>query len=112
MTTYYRTAGGTRRHKRDTCALVRKRNLRIGEVSRIPARDVAAFPPCSVCCPDEAKTSTAAPKRKAPAAPSSSRCPNPGVEKPQRMMSKCKACGKEGTVIRGTGALRAHDRPK
>jgi hypothetical protein len=35
-------------------------------------------------------------------------CPNTGVVNPKRVMSKCVDCGKEGTVNRGTGRLRAH----
>lgn len=101
MTTYFRTAAGDHKHASDTCALVHKRSAKLGEVRPCTADEVAAFAPCPRCCAS-ADVAAFVP------APSA-RCANAGVERPNRKMSTCKSCGKEGTVVRATGALRAHD---
>lgn len=44
----------------------------------------------------------------APAADKPAQCPNRGVVNSRRMVSHCNDCGREGTVNRRTGSLRAH----
>lgn len=62
--------------------------------------EAAALPPCAVCAADELAGWTA------PQAPQ--RCANSGVVNRKHLQSECRDCGKRGTVVRNTGALRPH----
>lgn len=98
--TYWVTLHGTHRHANQDCANVR-RAIKSGYPT--PTSDMD-LPLCSFCC--EAPLVAADSKARAEAAPAM--CPNQGVEHPQRYQSKCRSCGKLGTVNRNTGSLRAH----
>ena len=101
--TYYRTARGSHRHTRWTCANVR-RSIQMGPVTEIPAAEVADWAPCDVCCGATEVTEHAA----RTAAATAEKCPNPGVVKPRHIESECRACGKRGKVNRSTGKIAAH----
>ena len=114
MATYFRTAGGNHRHSRQSCALVHKRSLMIGEVSTIADADVASFPPCSYCCADEVQGHAEAVKAVRTVA---GRCelknPIPGSYNPRRVSPRgdCR-CGARGvSLVRQTMSLRAHNTP-
>lgn len=104
-TKYYRTTYGSHRHVSLFCANAR-RAIGSGYPTEIPADEVSGWAPCDHCCPatvEEAKAAAEAAKAKADAL-----CRNSGVTHPKRINSRCKDCGKEGKVQRGTSTLRAH----
>jgi hypothetical protein len=103
MTIYYRTAKGSHKHISHGCANQR-RDIMTGDVSIIPANEVADWTPCEHCCPTGMVAEAAAKAADKAAA----MCPNDGVVKPRHIESECRSCGKRGKVDRRTGKLRAH----
>lgn len=101
MATYYRTGRGSKRHADIHCANTLRR-IHTGYPTKLSAEEAVNWAPCSKCC-DPAEIA----KESAPA-PAPERCKNSGVTDPQRLYSKCRDCGKEGSVNRRTGSLRGH----
>lgn len=101
--TYYRTAKGSHRHADWNCANVR-RSIHLGDVTAIPATEIADWAACDICC-TEAEVVASIATAEAQAA---TMCRNEGVRKPRHIQSECRNCGKRGTVNRSTGKLRAH----
>lgn len=101
--TYYRTLHGNHRHLNWYCANTH-RAVTSGDVLVMTAAEVPTYMPCSKCAADELAAWDQA------EAAESKRCPNSRVKHPQRFMSTCVDCGKEGKPNRSTSRLRAHDR--
>lgn len=109
-TIFYRTLHGDHAHSSYYCANT-QRAISSGDPTRIPAAELGSYNACALCCSfgqahevDTARTATAKPVK--------TLCTNSGVVNPRRMMSTCTDCGKEGTVNRRTGSLRAHEAPE
>lgn len=100
VTQYFRTAKGTHRHASYDCANSH-RAIASGDPVRIADQDAKNWAPCEICCTPSDIAAYAVPVTPA-------KCSNSGVVDPRRMGSKCLDCGKEGTVNRRTGTLRAH----
>jgi hypothetical protein len=103
-TRYFRTARGSHRHADFYCANVR-RSIMLGPVTELAADEAADWAPCDVCCTGHEVTAHAVTVQ----AKTAARCRNRGVERPNRIYSVCRDCGKEGKVDRRTGSLRAHE---
>lgn len=101
--TYYRTAKGSHRHADWSCANVR-RSIHLGDVTEIPATEIADWAACDICCTEAEVVASIA----ATVAKEAAMCRNTGVRKPKHIQSECRDCGKRGTVNRSTGKLRAH----
>lgn len=101
---YYRSGKGNKRHA-DWWCVNSLRKIRTGDPFRIPPAEVANWAPCMRCCdPSELAKEAAEVATK----PAETKCRNSGVVLPHRLYSKCVDCGKEGSVNRSTGTLRAH----
>ena len=101
--TYYRTAFGSHRHADYYCANSR-RAIGSPDPAVIPAAEADGWTACEFCCTAE----EIAASEQAAQAVADTMCPNTGVTNPRRIQSKCLDCGKQGTVNRNTGCLRAH----
>lgn len=103
--TYYRTRKGSKAHGSAFCANAR-RAIGSGDIIAIPADELKGWEPCKHCTAPELRAAwgTLAKVEK----PAQEMCRNSGVRRPRRINSHCIDCGKPGTVIRSTGALRAH----
>jgi len=114
MATYYRTGAGDHRHSQRSCAFVHKRSVMVGEVSEIPATEVDAFPPCTVCCSGEVEAHAAATQAARVAA---GRCELksaiPGSYNPRLVSPRgdCRCGARSVSMVRKTMSLRAHTMP-